>query len=272
MIFATPSDLLGADAVLNVEGGLVDADYPLTNLADQRPTEVCRFTTAVALRIVWDFGTATPVEGLFVAMHNIPAGTVVTLCGNTTNSWFTPAVTHTVTVLPWEQGLPVNIAADLRGTAFVTTGYRYVSMHVPAQAANQAFGTALWVAEWQTLDRPCVGEATLADVRRVTVNTTSYGVTHIVDKNVRQRRLRLSFKPTDNDLDAIRALLRDSEGAALAWPIVVHSHTTGAIEAEPVYFVTIDPRSAEELEETWVELNLGARDLDVLELQRGLAL
>lgn len=272
MIYARPSDLLGADATVTAIGGTVDADYPLTNLADQRPTEVCRFTTAIDTRIVWDWGTATPLEGLILVMHNVPAGVSLVAAGNPTNTWGAAAVTHAVTVLPWEQGLPVNVAFDLRETAFQTTGYRYTSLLIPAQAEDHALGTALWVAEWRTLDRPCVGEATLADVRRITVNTTSYGVTHIVDKNVRQRRLRLSFKPTDDDLDAIRALLRDSAGAAYAWPIVVHSNTTDAIEDEPVYFVTIDPRNAEELEETWVELNLGARDLDVLELQRGLAL
>jgi hypothetical protein len=272
MRYALPSDLLGAAATVSATGGTVDADYPLTNLADQRPTEPCRFTTATEVRIVWDWGSATPLEGFLAVMHNIPAGTVVTLAGNTTNSWGAPAVTKAITVLPWENGLPVNIAADLSATAFLSTGYRYTSLLLPAQADDHAIGTALWVAEWQDLDRSAIGTVRLSDLRRPSINTTAYGVIHVVERHVRQRRLRLDFIPTDADRTRIRELLRDAEGVESAWPLVLHNNTVDATEDEPVYFVTINPSSAEEQEEAWLEPGVAEVTLDVVELQRGLAL
>jgi hypothetical protein len=272
MRYALPSDLLGSAATVTATGGTVDADYPLTNLADQRPTEVCRFTTATQVRIVWDFGSATPVDGFLLVMHNLPAGTVVTLAGNPTDAWGAPAVTATVTVLPWENGLPVNVAKDVSATAFASTGYRFVSALFPAQAADHALGTAVWVAAWQELDRPAIGTVRLSDVRRPSINATAYGVTHVVERRVRQRRLKLDFIPTDDDRTRLRELLRDAEGMALAWPIVLHNNTAGATESEPVYFVTLHPGTADEQEEAWLEPGVAEVALDLLELQRGLAL
>ena len=272
MRYALPSDLLGAAATVTASGGSVDADYPLTNLADQRPTEVCRFTTATAVRIIWDFGAFVALDGFLLVMHNIPAATEIELAGNTINSWFAPAVTHTVTVLPWENGLPVNIAADLSATDFAAIGYRYVSVLIPAQAADHALGTALWVAEWQALDRPAIGTVRLSDVRRPSINATAYGVTHVVERHVRQRRLKLEFIPSDDDRTRLRELHRDAAGVESAWPIVLHNNTAGTTESEPVYFVTIHPSTAEEQAEAWLEPGVAEVTLDLLELQRGLAL
>lgn len=75
----------------------VDPDYPLTNLHDGTPTEVTRWTTNAATRIVWDAG-GSPVftlEGFLIVMHTWIAGSTVKLQANDTNVWTSPAFEQT---------------------------------------------------------------------------------------------------------------------------------------------------------------------------------
>jgi hypothetical protein len=273
MRFAYPSDILGAGVTVTSSTS-VDADYPLTNLHDGKPTEVTRWTTNAQTRIVWDFGSARTLEGLMVVMHTLAAGAIVKAQAHTANVWTSPAFSQEITVGAWPDHLPPNLDADFRGTLLATTGYRYVSLLLPAATPNHALGEVLWVAEWQEVTIGGVSDRRLprSDVRRVNVNSTAYGVTHVVERLVRQRRVRPLFQASDAaDVDKLRRLAREA-GGNLGFPVVIRLLGVSSLETIESLYVQFSPDAIGELEESFYFWHVQDIALDLLEVQRGLPL
>ena len=265
MLYGDPAALLGADATITSDGAL-DAQYPLTNLHDGLPTEVTRWTTNVETRTTWDHGAPVTIEGLMIVLHTFAAGATLKIQANPTDAWGAPAFSQDVVVPAWSDHLPPNITVDLRGTLLATTGYRWTSLLKPAQANNHGIGELLWIPEWIALDHRCVWPVRRADVRRISVNSTSHGVDHVIDRRVRQERVRPRF-PYLAAADRARMLsLLRSAGADLGWPVVLNPDEVTSAEN---HYVRFHPDSVKELEETLAFIDRSEVQLDLLEIQRG---
>jgi len=279
MRWGLPSALVGANATVT-SSTAVDADYPLTNLHDGLPTEVTRWSTAAQTRIVWDFGAGSPpqtLEGLLVVMHTFVAGASLTIQANAANAWGAPSFSQALVVPTWPTGgLPPNLIADLRATTLATIGYRFVSLLIPdagSPGTDHAIGEICLVSAWTEPSVSCAWPVRRADVRRINVNSTSYGVEHIVDRGVRQRRLWPRFASlSDADRQLLLDLLREA-GADLGWPLVLDTHeTTDFHSSAEALYVRFHPETAASFGE---ELGFYAQtdaQLDLLEVQRGIAL
>ena len=270
MLYARPSDLIGAAEALSSSGAAVDDGYPLGNLHDGDPINPCRFTGTAATRIVWDHGSAISIDALMIVLYTFAAGTVLKVEANTADSWVAPAYSKNVTVPAWPDLLPQNITVDLRGTLMDTTGCRYRSLYIPAQSANHGIGEILWIPALRATGRRCQYPVKRGDVRRAQVNSTSYGVDHVNEKLVRQRRLLPNFpQATDSDRDAFLALHRDAQGSKKGWPLILDPDE---ISTKEHFFVRFHPETSKDWAEQLDFINLNELSLDVLELQRGLPL
>lgn len=282
MRFCFPSDLVGATATITSTNA-ADADYPLSNLHDGRPTEPTRWTTAASTRIVWDLGAGSPttrVEGLIIVMHTMPAGSVLKVQANAADAWGAPTFSQDVTVPAWGPelvlSLPANILVDLRGTTLATTGYRFLSLLLPdhgSPGADHALGEVCWIGAWQSPASSAAWPVRRGEVRRVSVNSTSYGVDHVIDRHVRQRRL---FPRLGAIGDADRALwlqLAREAGGDVGFPLVLDVDETSdfAASAEGL-FVRFHPESINALQEDLIVFGASDLQLDLLEVQRGLPL
>lgn len=278
MRWCAPADRIipGAPSAIT-SSTAVDADYPLANLHDGDPTSPTRWTTAAAARIVWDLGGGSPsvtIEGLLVVVHTLYEGQTLTVQGNATNAWGAPAFSQAITIGAYQGGLPNNVLVDLRATTLATLGYRYVSLLLPDHVTGgHAIGEVCWISRWTAPSVSAGWPVQRSDVRRISVNATSYGVAHVIDRGVRQRRLRLHFAAlSDADRALWLALVREA-GASLPWVLVldVDPTTDFAASAEALY-VRFAPEAIGALEESLIYYGLTDLDIDLLEVQRGLAL
>jgi hypothetical protein len=267
MLFAYPADVLRA--VTPTSDTAVDSDYPLSNLHDGLPTEVTRWTVDTATRLVWDFTTPQTLEGLLLVMHTFDPGASLTLQANATAAWGAPSFSQAVVVPAHADHLPKNITVDLRGTTLDSVGYRYVSLLIPANTGtDHAIGELLLIAEWQTTSRPPVWPVRRSDVRRVTRNVTAFGVEHVVDRGVRQRKVALTFPTlTNTDRDALLQLARDC-GGEVGFPLCYHT----AVATDECHYMRFAPASIDEFVESLEFIDQNAITLELLEIQRGVAL
>jgi hypothetical protein len=269
MRYALPSALIGAHATIT-SSTTVESQYPLAHLHDGLPTEIVRWETSAPTRIVWDFGVPVTIEGLLVVMHTFAAGAVLKVQAHTADSWGAPAFSQDVTVPTWLDHVSPNVLADLRGTALAASGFRYVSLLMPAQAANHAIGELLWVATWSETDSAPAWPVDRRERRRVSVNTTAYGVEHIVERNVRQTGVQPVFRAiSDADRGRLLALAR-AAGAHRGWVLVIEYGDTPTI-LEALY-VRFTPEMITQLTESFLVFGAHEVQLDLLEVQRGLAL
>ena len=251
----------------------VSTDYPLANLEDGLPTEITRWTTAAETRLVWNWGNASPVEGLMVVMHNFSPGSVLKVQAHTADSWTSPTYSLDVTVPTAHEGdaLCRNIMVDLTGTAMDGTGFQYVSLLIPVMGSIvPAIGELVWVQKWTVVTSPS-WPMRRSDIRRVTINSTSYGVDHIVDRHVRQRRLWPRFPLVSNTVrNAWFALIREA-GGDTEWPLMLEAYETTDNAVEGLY-VRFHPDFANDFQESFAFANSTDLELDLLEVQRGIRL
>ena len=262
-----------------------DPQYPFENLYEERPTEVTRFSTAGPIRLAWDWtGTSdyvAPCEGVLIVMHTFPAGTVVKVQGNDTDDWVSPAFSQDIVVPAWPDLLAPNLVADLRGTSMVDPGYRWHSLLLPAHPsfggspapANHALGTVYWVQQWTQPSVSCGWPVRRGELRKVNVNSTSYGVDHVIDRIVRQRRLFPSFTAlSDADRQLVLNLMREA-GGDRAFPIVLDVDEVNdfAASAEAL-LVRFHPEAAATFNENLSFFAQTDLALDLVEVQRGLPL
>lgn len=88
-----PSNNLARAATKTIPTNTADGSYPLANLSDGDVTLPFKANATVAVRLVFDCGLPSRVDGMFLPMANIPAGTNGVLWqGHTANSWGAPDV------------------------------------------------------------------------------------------------------------------------------------------------------------------------------------
>jgi hypothetical protein len=142
------SDEKGHSASALTASVAANTNYPVTNIQTAHPDEIYLSGANISsgVRFVWDHGSAVDIQMMSIHMHNAPAGTVLQIDRNSSNSWpGAMPTTHTVQTYP-NPGLPATIALDLTAV----TGYsslRYSSLFVPALSQLFGIGTVGW---WST--------------------------------------------------------------------------------------------------------------------------
>lgn len=278
MRFAPPSRMVTRGGVgPSAVSSNVETDYPLTNLHDGTPTEVTRWTTNGTQRITWDQASAIPVDGFLLVMHTFAAGATVKVQANATDSWGNPSFSQDIVVPSWTGGtsqwlLPTNLVADFRLTSLGSTGYRYLSVLMPAQSANHAVGEIVWVKSWMEPQSSITWPVTRSEIRRVNVNSTSYGIEHVVDRKVHQRRLTLGFRAISSaDRDMLLALVREV-GASESFALVLDVAETDFHASSEALLVRMTAESVADFQESLQFFDVHDISMEVIEVQRGLAL
>jgi hypothetical protein len=80
-----------------IGGGAENADFPRANLGDLNPANPFKFAGNTG-RLVWDFGSAQPVQLVALIHHNLSAGLNVRWQGNATDSWGAPSLDQAFTI------------------------------------------------------------------------------------------------------------------------------------------------------------------------------
>lgn len=263
--YARFADLVGAGATITAAAGTIDATYGLGFLHDRNPARPCKFTTGAAARLVWDFGAAQRIDAIVLPAHNLAAGAAVKFQGNASDAWGSPTVDAAITIpaLPAD-GVPVSCWRNLTtATGYTASGFRYWSLSIPAQAVAPALGEVVLVSNLRRWTRGPRWGAVRTDVRRVNVGETEYGVRHVYDLGVRERRIDLAWLTTDAGVEDVRSVVAGARGPLYPWVLVLDESANEAL------YVTAD---AAELADTWAGPGLHDLKLTAREVARGLAL
>lgn len=70
---------------------------PAINLKDQQKSKVWRTTSVADQNVTFDFGAPVSISEFLMTSHNLTSGAVITILGNTSNSWGSPTFSQTVT-------------------------------------------------------------------------------------------------------------------------------------------------------------------------------
>src|ERR1700754_4731698 len=97
--YARPSDIITALATITVSGAVVSTDpnYGTAALYDRLPSKPLKLLGVGPVRIVYDFGAQTRIDGVALPNHNLDAGLNCIVALNDTNAWGAPSQSVTMT-------------------------------------------------------------------------------------------------------------------------------------------------------------------------------
>ena len=229
------TDLLRTFSSVTLASGTASADtnYDLTALSDLDLAKPLKLIDAspVAVRITWDHGSATRVDGLLLPKHNLDASLAVKIQRNATNSWATPTQDVAVTISADRPGSPGHSRSpwvDLTtATGYSAGGFRYSSLYVPAGAANAKL-KAFLVSQWRTFERGLSGKTVVLGHARgfIPAIKTAYGVESYYDQNVVQRTVKGRLNATPTDWQSVQDLADDCSGCVNPFAFVLDDTVT----------------------------------------------
>ena len=216
-IYTYPSDEIGSAATITLTTGTADSNYPVTNVGTPSPafpflSTIPAPSSASAVDILWDHGSAVDAKIFSLHHHNIPAGTDVRFQRNAANVWVAPSMDVAVTISTFPNtGLPDPFAVDLTAQAGYGS-YRYSRLHVPSLSQLVGVGSALiWSAKRQDL------RALRFPIRPQEQHTTrkfrtSHGVFNRYRLGVRLRQVEGVIRNTNADFSTWLAWFRAARG------------------------------------------------------------
>lgn len=221
--YARPSDNVTGLAVVTCDQAVsTDPNYGLSSLYDDNPARPCKILSVGPARVVFDFGSARRIDGFALPNHNLADGTACTVAMNATNAWGAPSLSVTMTVgAARPDGHRASPWADLTAAGgYTPSGYRYLSLYVPAQAADIKLGEVMALGELRTFSQYTQFGTRGINIPFLESLTTEYGVQRVYRRRVSQRTLDYRIRGNAADADALRALLEDAGGLALPWFVV----------------------------------------------------
>lgn len=222
-----PSSNLARTATVSLASGAASASHPLANLTSGDIALPFIASASGAVRIVFDCGSAAQVDGAFLPMANIPAGTVVKFQGHTSSSWGTPDVDVTVTIPAFSSmgpdldpipGAPWADVLSAYPTALNRTK-RYWSLSVASFASALAIGEVLFGA-LEVLDVFIQGSNERSQAQATIAKESAFGSRWTLRYPIRRRRWGLTSGLEDADL-AVFLALDDEVGGDAGDPFVL---------------------------------------------------
>lgn len=169
----------------NITASNENALFPVSNLQDYRRTKVFRSTSS-SVNIVFDMLTAEPVDSFCIVDHptNGFGFDTMTLEGNATANFSSPAFTQAITSADQEHGVGVTEFASqsYRFWRLVVTGATYVELSNIFIGAKNALTTTSVAYGWKFQDE---------DLAKVSTNRIGQV---FADQIGRQRKMSLPFR------------------------------------------------------------------------------
>jgi len=240
--YAHPSDDLSRlfTATLTA-GSQASGAYTPAELRNDNPAHPFK-ADSTTFRLLWDFGSAVPVEYVVLVHHNFTPGlTGVTFAMGSTGA--TSSFTRSFTIRSYHEDLfPVNEHLDLRD---VTPTYRYASLEVSsANVVPCALGKFPILTRVRALDGHLLVESTPEDdeAHPLVEHKTDVGVSTIYSHGTRLRWLRGDKIQQDSDAVALRSWNRATQGRSIPFVLIPHTLNDHAAATSPLV----------EQEEAWI--------------------
>jgi hypothetical protein len=256
-IYSRASENIADNVTPTLASGTADAAYPLTNLYDLNPAKPFKTSSsATAVRVTWDHGSAQRADLVCLPMHNIPAGTDVRYQMNATDSWGGPTVNAAITIpTAGADGLPIPAWKDLTGVSgYSAGGFRYHSLFVPALAGITALGE-IYVGSQKRQDiKNYQWNYKKAERHPVILRKTAYGVPLSYRLGHREREMAFRVGPNASELALLLEWFRDAYGQKRPFLFVPDPDVNDAYVG---YFGqdTVDP-STQYTNRHWLDLTI----------------
>lgn len=218
-------NVAGSYTTIGVNTGTEDTAYPAAYLADGRLGRPAKLTTTSG-SWVFSYASAVRVDLVALGAHNVGA---VTLEGNTTNSWGSPAFSAALTIPSiTADGHSVNAWLDLTTAAgYSAGGFQYwrlvVSGSVPCAVGEVWLGAVRRIAV-----RNYRWGFTVAEKLAAIAHETEFLVPHVYALGSRQRSMDVVFNTTDAGALALREWYRAMKGTGLTGLLVPNTETNDA--------------------------------------------
>lgn len=217
-----PSDDLAAAFTPTLASGSMATGYELAYFGNTDPSLPGK-VNETTFRLVWDFGSAQPIEAVVLIHHNLVAalaGVYFQMHGS--NSWGSPSVSHAITIPPYhEDRFPQNAALDLRDFGSVPS-YRYASLAVTgANSVACAIGEIVLATQLRSISGTFQVDAEEDESHPLQENRTDVGVSSIYVHGTRWRYVRGQVVQEEGTAVQIRAWNRACFGRGypcLVWP------------------------------------------------------
>lgn len=250
-----------------------DTNYDLTALSHVDLAKPLKLVDAspVAVRITWDHGAATRVDGFLMPKHNLDASLAVLFQRNASNSWSTPTQSVAVTISADRPGNPGHSRSpwvDLTTAAgYSVGGFRYSSLYIPANSVNAKI-KAFLVAQFRTFTRGISGKTVVVGHKRgyIPAITTAYGVTTYYDQNVVERTVKGTLTASPTDWQSMQDLADDCSGCVNPFVFVLDDTVTD----DGGLLVRMTESMAAGLAAEYVGTQIRPVNLDLTEVSRGL--
>ena len=164
-----------------------EALFPITNVQNQRLASKWRSTTSTVANVVVDLGSAQAIDVVAVFGHNASvAGTTISIQANATDSWGSPSINTSLTIIA---GAPI-----LRYFTSAMT-YRYWRFLTTETVATFIESGAYWLGTFTTIDPSSRVGYSVAKRRS---DTVAYSRDHqkYATEGVGWREFRLQFPRT----------------------------------------------------------------------------
>ena len=158
------------DATISANSQSVN--YPVSNVIDSRLSRLYRTDGVTTADIKFNLGSAQDISSVAIANHNITSGASITLYGNTSSSFASPAFTQ---VLTWDEDIILQI--------FGTETYQYWLIKIvdPSNPDGYIEVGRAWIGEY--FQTPGVAPTVSVDYNSASSKARSIGGQTYLDIN-----------------------------------------------------------------------------------------
>ena len=273
------TDILTSFSAVTLASGTAsdDPNYNLDALSDfdlSKPLKLVDGSPIEAVRVTWDHGEATRVDGFLLPKHNLDASLAVLIQRNDTDDWSgspAPSQSVAVTIAAVRPGAPGHSRSpwvDLTTAAgYDVGGFRYTSLYVPVNSVAPRL-KAFLVAQWRTFEHGLLGTSVVVGHRRgfIPSVTTAYGVESYYDQNVVQRTVKGMLYANPTDWQSMQDLTDDCSGCVYPFGFVLDDTVTD----DGGLLVRMSESMAAGLSADYEGPALRPVNLDLVEVSRGL--
>jgi hypothetical protein len=213
------TDILQTFSATTLASGTASTDpnYDLTALSDFDLSKPLKLADTTAVRVTWDHGSATRLDGFSLPKHNLDTSLAVLIQRNATDAWGSPTQSVAVTISAVRPGSPGHSRSpwvDLSAAAgYSAGGFRYTSLYVPANSVAPRL-KAFLITQFRTFSRGVLASALVTGHRRgyIPSITTAFGVKSYYNQNVVQRGVRGTVQASPADWQDLQDLADDCGG------------------------------------------------------------